>query len=94
MLQRRGIALAQPVHVDDGAEVVQLSDRAGSRFKKILILIQFRLCHLVVPGEGHGLPDVTLHGLAIAHEAVGAVVGLVQDLAAVGHAARHGQALK
>ncbi len=50
--------------------------------------------HLVEACEGHGLPHVSLHGLAVAHEDVGAVRGLVQHLAAVGHAAPNAQALE
>ncbi len=49
--------------------------------------------HPVVPGKGHRLPDVPLRGLPVAHEDVGAVRGLVQVLAAVGHAAPDAQAL-
>ena len=49
---------------------------------------------LVEPGEGHGLPDVALHGLAVSHEAVGPVGGLVNVLANVGHATGNGQTLK
>ena len=51
------------------------------------------LCHLVVSGKVEGFPDVALVRLSVSHQAEGPVAGLVQDLAAVGHAGSDAQAL-
>ena len=49
--------------------------------------------YLVVSGKVEGFPDVALVRLSVSHQAEGPVAGLVQDLAAVGHAGSDAQAL-
>ena len=62
-------------------------------YRPIHINNSTEVVQLVEACKVQGLPDVTLHGLSVTHEAVGPVAGLVKELAAVGHTGGHTQSL-